>query len=150
VPYCGANGVIDYVDGFTHFGEFVLLAEDGGFYGPGEFSAYMMKGRFWANNHVHILRGKPDQLLNQLLYHWLVTCDLRPFLTGATRPKLTQGAMRSILIPLPPLAEQHRIVAHLQAVQEKIKALKETQAATEAELKRLEQAILEKAFRGEL
>jgi type I restriction enzyme S subunit len=58
--------------------------------------------------------------------------------------------MRSILIPLPPLAEQHRIVAHLQAVQEKIKALKETQAATEAELKRLEQAILEKAFRGEL
>jgi type I restriction enzyme S subunit len=150
VPYCGANGVIDYVDGFTHFGEFVLLAEDGGFYGPGEFSAYMMKGRFWANNHVHILRGKPDQLLNHLLYHWLVTCDLRPFLTGATRPKLTQGAMRSILIPLPPLAEQRRIVAHLEAVQERLKALKEAQAATEAELKRLEQAILEKAFRGEL
>jgi type I restriction enzyme S subunit len=150
VPYCGANGVIDYVDGFTHFGEFVLLAEDGGFYGPGEFSAYMMKGRFWANNHVHVLRGKPDQLLNQFLYHWLVTCDLRPFLTGATRPKLTQGAMRSILIPLPPLAEQRRIVAHLEAVQERLKALKEAQAATEAELKRLEQAILEKAFRGEL
>jgi type I restriction enzyme S subunit len=58
--------------------------------------------------------------------------------------------LKSILIPLPPLAEQHRIVAHLQAVQEKIKALKEAQAATEAELKRLEQAILEKAFRGEL
>jgi len=53
-------------------------------------------------------------------------------------------------IPLPPLEEQRRIVAHLQAVQEKIKALKEAQAATEAELKRLEQAILEKAFRGEL
>ncbi len=53
-------------------------------------------------------------------------------------------------IPLPPLAEQRRIVAHLRAVHEKIKALKETQAATEAELKRLEQAILEKAFRGEL
>jgi len=53
-------------------------------------------------------------------------------------------------IPLPPLAEQRRIVAYLEAVQEKIKAIKEAQAATEAELKRLEQAILEKAFRGEL
>jgi type I restriction enzyme S subunit len=53
-------------------------------------------------------------------------------------------------ISLPPLEEQRRIVADLQAVQEKIKALKEAQAATEAELKRLEQAILEKAFRGEL
>ena len=89
VPYCGANGIIDYVDGYTHVGEFVLLAEDGGFYGPGEPSAYMMSGRFWANNHVHILRSKPDHLTNQFLYYWLIACDLRPFLTGATRPKLT-------------------------------------------------------------
>jgi type I restriction enzyme S subunit len=150
VPYCGANGIIDYVDGYTHVGEFVLLAEDGGFYGPGEPSAYMMSGRFWANNHVHILRSKPDHLTNQFLYYWLIACDLRPFLTGATRPKLTQTAMQSIPIPLPPLEEQRRIVAHLQEVQEKIKALKEVQEQTEAELKRLEQAILEKAFRGEL
>jgi type I restriction enzyme S subunit len=53
-------------------------------------------------------------------------------------------------VPLPPLAEQRRIVAHLEAVQERIKALKEAQFATDAELKRLEQAILEKAFRREL
>ena len=150
VPYCGANGIIDYVDGYTHVGEFVLLAEDGGFYGPGEPSAYMMSGRFWANNHVHILRDKPNYLINQFLYYWLVACDLRPFLTGATRPKLTQTAMQSIPVPLPPLEEQRRIVAYLQEVQEKIKTLKEAQAQTEAELKRLEQAILEKAFRGEL
>jgi type I restriction enzyme S subunit len=150
VPYCGANGVIDYVDGHTHAGEFVLLAEDGGFYGPGEPTAYIMSGRFWANNHVHILRGRPDHLVNQLLYYCLVAYDLRPFLTGATRLKLTQGAMRSISIPLPPLDEQRQIVAHLEAVQEKVKALKEVQAATEAELQRLEQAILDRAFRGEL
>ena len=58
--------------------------------------------------------------------------------------------LSTILIPLPPLEEQRRIVAQLQEVQEKIKALKEAQAQTEAELKRLEQAILDKAFRGEL
>jgi len=53
-------------------------------------------------------------------------------------------------IPLPPLSEQRRIVAHLEAVQERIKAIKEGQAQMEAELKRLEQAILDRAFRGEL
>jgi type I restriction enzyme S subunit len=58
--------------------------------------------------------------------------------------------LRSVLIPLPPLEEQRRIVAYLQDVQEKIRALKEAKAQTETELKRLEQAILDKAFRGEL
>jgi len=150
IPYCGANGIIDYVDGFTHEGEYVLLAEDGGFYGPGAPSAYVMEGRFWANNHVHIIRGKNGLLLNQLLRSYLVATDLKPFLTGATRPKLTQRAMFSIPIPLPPLAEQRRIVAHLEAVQEKIGALKAAQAETDEHFKRLEQSILEKAFRGEL
>ena len=58
--------------------------------------------------------------------------------------------LKKVLIPLPPLKEQRRIVEHLQDVQGKIKALKEAQAQTDAELKRLEQAILDKAFRGEL
>jgi type I restriction enzyme S subunit len=75
---------------------------------------------------------------------------LRKFGGTATATHINQTNLKSLPIPLPPLSEQRRIVAHLQAVQEKIKALKEAQAATEAELKRLEQAILEKAFRGEL
>jgi type I restriction enzyme S subunit len=70
--------------------------------------------------------------------------------SGSTFNALTKKELSAIVIPLPPLAEQRRIVAHLEAVQERLKALKEAQAATEAELKRLEQAILEKAFRGEL
>ena len=68
----------------------------------------------------------------------------------ATATHINQTNLRLLPIPLPPLEEQRRIVAHLQAVQEKIKALKEAQTQTDAELKRLEQAILDKAFRGEL
>jgi type I restriction enzyme S subunit len=150
IPYCGANGVIDYVSGYTHEGEFVLLAEDGGFYGPGDRTAYLMRGRFWANNHVHIVRGKPDLLTNTFLLYWLIATDLHPYLTGATRPKLTQSAMRNLLIPLPPLEEQRRIVAYLDQVQQQVTALKHVQTETEAELKRLEQAILDRAFGGEL
>jgi type I restriction enzyme S subunit len=70
--------------------------------------------------------------------------------TGSRQPRVRLDALWNALIPLPPLEEQQRIVVHLQEVQEKIKALKEAQEQTEAELKRLEQAILEKAFRGEL
>jgi len=55
-----------------------------------------------------------------------------------------------VLLPLPPLAEQERIVERLEALQEKLRALEAAQAQTDETLKRLEQAILERAFRGEL
>jgi type I restriction enzyme S subunit len=146
VPYCGANGVIDYVSGFTHEGEFVLLAEDGGFYGPGEPSAYMMYGRFWANNHIHILLAKSDYLINAFLQTYLVAADLRPFLTGATRPKLTQRAMRSIPIPLPPLAEQRRIVARIEQLMARVREARRLRQAAREEAERLWQSVLADTF----
>ena len=146
VPYCGANGIIDYVEGYTHVGEFVLLAEDGGFYGPGEPSAYMMSGRFWANNHVHILCGKSNHLTNKFLYYWLIACDLRPFLTGATRPKLTQSAMQSIPIPLPPLEEQKRIVARIEELMDRIKEAKKLRQETKKQTELLWQSVLAETF----
>ena len=103
-----------------------------------------------ANNHVHIIKAVTGVLLNNFLIHYLNRLDLRPYLTGATRPKLTQSSMRDIPIPLPPLSEQRCIAAYLDQVQTKVTALKKTQESTEAELHRLEQAILDKAFRGEL
>jgi len=47
-PYCGVNGIIDYIDDYIFYGEYVLLAEDGGFFGKFENSAYIMKGKFWV------------------------------------------------------------------------------------------------------
>ena len=85
-PYCGANGIIDSIDDFTHEGDFVLLAEDGGHYGPGEYSAYRMSGKFWANNHVHILKGKEGIIDNAWLRYALTIMDLRSSVKGATGP----------------------------------------------------------------
>ncbi len=78
--------------------------------------------------------------------------QVRPDVTGTTgsRQRLKPEVVLNAILPLPPLSEQRRIVAYLEAVQARIQALKEGQIATEAQLKRLEQAILEKAFRGEL
>jgi type I restriction enzyme S subunit len=91
----------------------------------------------------------PHYLGAYLRSPWFVTYATRNT-TGSRQPRVRLDALWNAPIPLPPLEEQHRIVAYLQDVQEKIRALKEVQAQTEAELKRLEQAILDKAFRGEL
>jgi type I restriction enzyme S subunit len=74
--------------------------------------------------------------------------ELKP--RGAAQKNVNAHLIRQILIALPPLADQRRIVANLEALHHRIKALKEAQRETETELRRLEQAILDKAFRGEL
>jgi len=80
----------------------------------------------------------------------LRSIDLSTFAKKGTQPSISQEAVYTALIPLPPLDEQRRIVAHLEAVQEKIRALKSAQSEMDKDLNRLEQAILDKAFRGEL
>jgi type I restriction enzyme S subunit len=106
-------------------------------------------------NHIHRLRAKDGSVEPRFVMYWMQAA-YQVFLAyqGAESrtaiPNLSGRRLKEFLVPLPPLEEQRRIVAHLEAVQERLKALKEAQAATEAELKRLEQAILEKAFRGEL
>jgi type I restriction enzyme S subunit len=75
---------------------------------------------------------------------------MKEFIDNPSYPSLRLSEISKLIIPLPPLEDQRRIVAYFQDVQGKIRALKEAQARTEAELKRLEQAILDKAFRGEL
>ncbi len=90
--------------------------------------------------------------LGQVLLSGGFLQQVRRDVAGATgsRQRLKPEVVLSALIPLPPLPEQRRIVAHLEAVQEKLKALKEAEEATERELIRLEQAILDKAFLGEM
>jgi type I restriction enzyme S subunit len=145
-PYCGANGIIDYVAGYTHDGKFVLLAEDGGFFGPFENSAYIMRGKFWANNHVHILKAIEGVLISEFLVFYLNFINLVPFLTGSTRPKLTQEDMRMIPLPLPSLLEQQKIAEILSTVDDAIQKTNEIIAKTERLKKGLMHELLTKGI----
>jgi len=145
-PYCGANGIIDYIAGYTHDGEFVLLAEDGGFFGPFENSAYIMRGKFWANNHVHILEAIEGILINEFLMYCLNFMDLTPFLTGSTRPKLTQEDMRKIPLPLPPIQEQQRIAEILTTIDRKL----EIERKEKAKLERIKQGLMDLLLTGKI
>ena len=115
-PYCGANGVVDYINDYIFDGEYVLLAEDGGYWGAFETSAYIMNGKFWVNNHAHVLQGKAGVLINHFLMYTLNFMDLTGYVGGTTRGKLTQSEMKKIPIPLPPLEEQKRIAEMLSTI----------------------------------
>ena len=112
-PYYGATGVVDYVDGYLFDEPLVLVGEDGAKWGAGENSAFAVNGKCWVNNHAHVLRPDRSILLDNWLIYYLNQSDLTPFITGLTVPKLNQAKLCGIPIPIPPLAEQKRIVAVL-------------------------------------
>ena len=112
-PYYGAMGIVDYVDGFLFNEPLILLGEDGAKWGSGEPCAFKAAGKYWVNNHAHIMRPDRSQVLDDWLVYYLCGADLLPFITGLTVPKLNQERMREIPIPVPPLEEQWRIVAVL-------------------------------------
>lgn len=114
-PYYGATGIQDYVSGFLFDEPLVLVGEDGAKWASGENTAFAVSGKCWVNNHAHVLRPNRSLLIDSWLIHFLVHSDLSPFVSGLTVPKLNQGSLREIPIPVPPLPEQHRIVAILDA-----------------------------------
>ena len=115
-PYCGANGIQDYVDDYIFDDELVLLAEDGGNFGSKDRPiAYRISGKCWVNNHAHVLKPLPGIDVDYLCYA-LMYYDTNGLVNGATRQKLTQAAMRQMIIPVRGLAEQKAIVEKIQSL----------------------------------
>lgn len=109
-PYYGATGIVDYVGNFIFDEPLVLVGEDGAKWASGEKTAFAVQGKCWVNNHAHVLRPHRDAILDNWLIHYLNHSDLTEFVSGLTVPKLNQGNLREIPVPVPPLAEQQRIV----------------------------------------
>jgi len=111
-PYYGASGAVDSVDGFLFEGEYLLVAEDGENLRTRTTPvAFLARGKFWVNNHAHIMRGNAEADTRFLMYALSAT-DIGGYLTGSTMPKLTQGNMNRIPLPAPSLREQ-RAIAHI-------------------------------------
>ena len=111
-PYYGANGIQDYVDGFTHEGEFVLVAEDG----ANDLKNYPVKcvnGRIWVNNHAHVLQSKPEMADNKFLAYSMSQADIESLLVGGGRAKLNAEVMMGIDLMLPSKSEQVAIGQYL-------------------------------------
>lgn len=116
-PYYGANGVQDYVADYIFDDELVLLAEDGGNFGSEERPiAYKVSGKCWVNNHAHVLKPKAGIDVDYLCYS-LMFYKVDGMVNGATRMKLTQAAMRKMLIPKREIKEQQEITGMLNRIQ---------------------------------
>lgn len=136
-PYYGATGVLDWVSGFIFDEPLVLIGEDGAKWGAGDASAFSVSGKTWVNNHAHVLRPHREIVTDEWLIYYLNAADLTEFISGMTVPKLNQGRLREIPIPVPPLEEQKRILAVLDqafAALDRARALAEANLADAEEL----------------
>ncbi|EAJ1021603.1 hypothetical protein UC98_00950 [Campylobacter jejuni] len=145
-PYYGASGIVDYIDKYIFDEELVLIGEDGAKWDAFENSAFIASGKYWVNNHAHILKPNNEILINKFLVYFLNYSNLEKYITGATVKKLNQQKLKQIEIPLPPLKEQERIVGILDEsfakIDENIKILEQNLL----NLDELMQSALQKAF----
>jgi len=120
-PYYGASGIIDYVKDYIFNERLLLIGEDGAKWLAYEKTAFIAEGKYWVNNHAHVL--KPIGVVDSLLENYLVKLDISPFITGAAPPKLTLGKLKSIPVPIPEnRKEQQKIAACLSSLDDVINA----------------------------
>ena len=145
-PYCGANGIIDYVEDFIFDGEYLLLAEDGGHWDRFGRSSYLMAGKFWVNNHAHVLRAIDGIATNKFLMYALNYHDLSPHVGGDARGKINQGVLKTIRLPLPALAVQATIAEMLSSADRIIAAEENRKVA----LQDLSKSMLHQLMTGQV
>lgn len=149
-PYFGANGEVDRVDEYIFDDDLILVTEDETFYGREKPIAYKYSGKCWVNNHVHALRAH-DLVGRDYLCYSLMYYNVFPWLTGTTgRAKLTQGALLSLPIQIPPPAEQIEIVRRVEQLFAFSYELEAKVTSAKSRIDHLTQSVLAKAFRGEL
>ena len=143
-PYYGATGQVGYIDDYITDGEYVLLGEDGApFLSAFAEKAYIINGKTWVNNHAHILKSHTS---NKFLCYYLNSFNFKGYVSGTTRLKLTQARMKQIMVPVPPLEEQHRIVTRIEELFSQLDSGVETLKKTKEQLKVYRQAVLKEAF----
>ena len=149
-PYYGATGQVGNINDFIFDGESILLGEDAApFLEFGKAKAYIVDGKFWANNHAHILRGKGG-IDNKFLCNQLNITDYRSFVSGTTRLKLTQGSMKGIPVKIAPLNEQKRIVDKIEQLFSNIDEGESLLKKVQQQLNIYRQSVLKSAVTGEL
>lgn len=144
VPYYGANGIQDYVEGFTHDGEFVLLAEDGA-NDLNDYPVQYVNGKVWVNNHAHVIQGRINLIDNKFLLFAIKQIQMEPYLVGGGRAKLNAEIMMNLPLTAPDIEEQRMIGVFLMKVEKQISL----QQQKLDKLKNLKKAYLAELFPAE-
>ncbi|TDU13393.1 restriction endonuclease subunit S [Bacillus safensis subsp. safensis] len=140
-PYYGANGIQDYVEGFTHDGEFILVAEDGA-NDLQNYPVQYVNGKVWVNNHAHVLQAKSEIADNKFLMNAMKHTNIEPYLVGGGRAKLNADVMMKISFRVPELAEQK----HIGSIFANLDHLITLHQRELSSLKNLKQSLLQQMF----
>ncbi len=150
-PYYGASGIIDYVNDYIFDGEYLLISEDGANLTVRKYPiAFIANGKFWVNNHAHIVSAKENISTNKYMEYIFAYTNISGYITGSAQPKMSQGKMNLIEFVIPPLNIQQKVVKYLDEISQKIEKIKQAQKAKMNSLKALKASILDQAFKGEL
>jgi len=144
--YYGASGVIDSIDAYLFDKPLLLIGEDGAnLINRSTPIAFMAYGKYWVNNHAHVLDGYSEGLLLYVCLY-INAISLEPYVTGTAQPKMNQAKMNGIVVAIPPLAEQHRIVAKVDELMALCDQLKSRLSDAQTTQLHLADALVERAI----
>ena len=147
--YYGSTGIIDYIDDYLFDGEYVLIGEDGSNLRLRTYRlSNVVTGKFWVNNHSHILRSRGGN--NHYYSHLLELTDFSNYITGSTQPKLTMDNLKIVPMISPPLSEQIQIVSYLDEQTQLIDKNIQTEERKIELLKEFRQSLISEVVTGKI
>lgn len=148
--YYGASGVIDKVDNYLFDENLLLIGEDGAnLLSRSTPIAFIAKGKYWVNNHAHVLQATEHVLL-EYVEIYINAISLVPYVTGSAQPKLSQHMMSKIPVPVPPIEEQQRIVETVKSVFDHLGLIDILQSQYQDNLATLKSKIIDAGIQGKL
>ncbi len=148
--YYGATEIVDYIDDYIFDGEYLLIGEDGAnLLSKNKDLAFIVTGKFWVNNHAHVLSSK-EITTNKYVCNYFNSLNISQFVTGTAQPKLTQGNLNKINVPIPPLETQQAIVSKIEELFSELDKGIEDLKTAQQQLKIYRQSVLKWAFEGKL
>ncbi len=146
IPYYGATSIVDYVNDYLFDGIYLLMGEDGSVVNEKglPFLQYVW-GKFWPNNHAHVLEGK-NGYSTEMLYCLLSQTKVERYVTGAVQPKISQSNMVTIPACVPDIAAGKRFTGTVQPLFDMIRNISQQSRALAA----LRDALLPKLMSGEI
>ena len=148
--YYGASGVIDQTDSFLFDEELLLIGEDGAnLLARTKPIAFLADGKYWVNNHAHCIDSIDKRLL-KFISIYINAINLFQYITGSAQPKLNQDNMNKILIPIPPKAEQEKILESIKIILSNINDIDLLKGKLQSNIANAKSKILDLAIRGKL
>lgn len=145
-PYYGATSIMDYVDDYIFDGLYILMGEDGTVIDEnGHPILQYVFGKFWVNNHAHVLQGKGLYPTN-FVYLFLKRTKINNIITGAVQPKINQANMNGISLVIPNIES----IKHFELIINPIFKKKITNISQIQTLTKTRDAVLPKLMSGQL